>query len=236
MKKKGIVTGIIVTAVLLLFLSVFSVLYYTGLSGIRSYGRSTVGIRVACVGDSITYGYGVKNWPERNYPAVLQDLLGPEYIVNNYGVSGYAVQKDSNKPYVSRKEYRSSLEFDPDIVIFMLGSNDSKPANWKGKEKFRKDYISLIESYRDSLIILCTPPKAFPADKTETSFHIQPGVVDEIAETVRETAAELRLPLLDINAITSAHPEWYVSDSVHLNADGAAALARQIEKELRALL
>jgi len=39
-------------------------------------------IKVACVGDSITYGLGVSSWPENNYPVVLENLLGTEYHVN----------------------------------------------------------------------------------------------------------------------------------------------------------
>ena len=34
-------------------------------------------VRVACVGDSITYGAGVANRGKNNYPKVLGGLLGP---------------------------------------------------------------------------------------------------------------------------------------------------------------
>ena len=53
-------------------------------------------IKVACIGDSITYGHGIKNWPKNNYPAILQQLLGDGYHVQNFGVSGQEVQDNSD--------------------------------------------------------------------------------------------------------------------------------------------
>lgn len=75
---------------------------------------------MACVGDSVTYGYGISNWPKNNYPFILESFLGDEYTVNNYCQSGSCVQSNSNKPYSSKSPYKKSLEFEPDIVIFML--------------------------------------------------------------------------------------------------------------------
>ena len=77
-------------------------------------------IKVACVGDSVTYGYGISNWPKNNNPFILESFLGDEYTVNNYGFCGSCVQSDGNKPYSSKSPYKKSLEFEPDIVIFML--------------------------------------------------------------------------------------------------------------------
>ena len=39
-------------------------------------------IRVACVGDSITYGAGIRE-PESTYPMRLAELLGNKYEVQN---------------------------------------------------------------------------------------------------------------------------------------------------------
>ena len=238
MKTKYSNIATLVFVIFIFLLTSCTSLYNTGRSGKRSYSEALDGIRVACVGDSITYGYGISDWSENNYPALLQELLGDGYIVNNYGVSGASVQTDSNKPYVNRKEYRDSLEFQPEIVIFMMGSNDSKPFNWKGSKAFRNDYIALLDSYGDSEFILCTIAKAYFKDnkaKSETSFRIQPEIVDEIADIIREVAKEKGLPLIDIHEMTSSHPEWYISDSVHLNRDGAAAVAAAVREKLQAL-
>ena len=61
----------------------FSYLYFKGLSGVRFYKNGKDTIKVACVGDSVTYGYGISNWPKNNYPFILESFLGDEYTVNN---------------------------------------------------------------------------------------------------------------------------------------------------------
>ena len=104
----------------LILANAFSYLYFKGLSGIRFYKNGKDTIKVACVGDSVTYGYGISNWPKNNYPFILGSILGGEYTVNNYCQSGSCVQSNLNKPYSSKSPYKKSLEFEPNTVIFML--------------------------------------------------------------------------------------------------------------------
>lgn len=61
-------------------------------------------IKVACVGDSITYGS--YHLTKRNYPAVLSKMLGAGYCVNNFGFSGRTAMKDGDMPYVKDKNYK----------------------------------------------------------------------------------------------------------------------------------
>ena len=84
-------------------------------------------IRVACVGDSITYGSGVENREQNAYPAVLGRLLGERYEVRNFGVGGATLQKRGDKPYWSLDAYKDVTLFKPHIVVIKLGTNDSKP-------------------------------------------------------------------------------------------------------------
>jgi len=81
-------------------------------------------IRIACVGDSITYGAGIKGRVTKSYPAQLQELLGATYNVGNFGVSGRTLLKKGDKPYWENKAYKNALDFKPDIVIIKLGTND----------------------------------------------------------------------------------------------------------------
>ena len=188
-------------------------------------------IKVACVGDSITYGHGVSNWPDNNYPVLLQKLLGSDYHVQSFGVSGRAVQDNSDQPYTALKFYTQSLDYDADIVVFMMGSNDSKPENWFGAEAFRTSLCSLLDSYGDAKILLCTPAACFFMEEhtgTTTSHDLQPAVAEEIAGIVREVAAERNYPLVDIHALTAANQQWFEADGVHPGNDGAAAIAQAV--------
>lgn len=216
----------------------FAYLYFNGMSGIASTSESAENqIRIACVGDSTTYGHGTTDWPNHTYPGVLQELLGDAYHVNNYGVSSFAVQESADRSYRTLPHYQESLAYDADYVVFMMGSNDSKPENWKGAEAFRADLLTLLESYGDAEIILCTLPSAFfPEGQTEgtTSHDIQPLIVNEIAQIIRDVAAEQGYTLVDIHALTALHPEWFEKDGVHPDNEGAAAIAREIYQILTA--
>lgn len=195
-------------------------------------------IKIACVGDSVTYGYGLNNWEESNYPAVLQGLLGSDYHVKNFGVSGSCVQETSDGPYTTTSAYEKSIKYDADIVVFMLGSNDSKVDNWQGMDHFRDSYCKLLDAYGEAQIILCTPPTAFyinsfgkvTRDDSDgiTSFEIQPGIVEEMADMVYDVAKERGYKVVDINTLTDAHPEWFSVDGTHPNEDGAKAIAEAV--------
>jgi lysophospholipase L1-like esterase len=49
-------------------------------------------IKIACIGDSITAGHGASN-ASFAYPSQLQQLLGSDYEVKNYGHSGRTMLK-----------------------------------------------------------------------------------------------------------------------------------------------
>ena len=107
-------------------------------------------IRVACVGDSITYGAKIEDNFLNSYPAQLQLFLGSDYLVGNFGASGYTLQKSGNFPYWNHPAFQESSAFQPNIVLIMLGTNDTKPYNWTGTENFLADYRELIAHYRSS--------------------------------------------------------------------------------------
>ena len=236
MKKVLKVLLVIVLVLAVVVAGGFAYLYFNGMSGIADTSEAKDGqIKVACVGDSITYGHGISGWPNNTYPAVLQQLLGEGYHVNNYGVSSFAVQESADRSYRTLSHYQESLAYDADYVVFMMGSNDSKPVNWKGAEAFRNDLVSLLDSYGDAEIILCTVSSAFFLEgQTEgvTNHNIQPLVVDEIAQVIREVAADRGCILVDIHALTAQHPEWFEKDGVHPNNEGAAAIAQELQRVL----
>ncbi len=135
-------------------------------AGLAAAGRADDKIRVACVGDSITYGAGIKDREHNSYPAQLQKLLGDGYEVRNFGVNGRTLLSKGDLPYVKERTYQDALAFKPNIVVIKLGSNDSKPQNWKHADEFEADYKKLVESFRDlptkPKVYLCTPVPAYP--------------------------------------------------------------------------
>lgn len=231
------IVGVILTGV-------FIYLYYNGLSDKRKNTEPVrEQIKVACVGDSITYGYGISNWKENNYPAVLQEILGEAYHVANFGFTGACVNPKGDEPYIEKEIYKESLEYDADILIFMLGTNDSKPTNWSGAENFMENYIEVLETYMNrenppKLYIGVCAEAYFTKDDTDgtAGFDIQPAVVDEIAELLRQFSAMVDYPcfVIDIHALTEIHPEWFEGDGIHPDKNGAKAIAEAAAEALKA--
>ena len=106
-------------------------------------------IKIACVGNSITYGSGMANREMNAYPKQLQHLLGDAYQVENFGVSGNTLLQKGDHPYWESEAYQKALAFTPDIVFIKLGTNDSKQQNRIYLDTdFEKDYAQLIQSFK----------------------------------------------------------------------------------------
>ena len=236
LKKIGRILMLLALVLAMLIGAGFAYLYFNGMSGMSNTTVASEGqIKVACVGDSITYGHGVKNWPKNNYPVLLQKLLGDQYHVNSYGVSGRAVQDNSDQPYRALPHYQESIAYEADIIVFMMGSNDSKPENWFGEEAFKNALMDLLDDYtqgeKKTAIYICTTPACFFTEDSEgelTSHDLRPAYADTIAEITRQTAVELGYPIIDIHALTKQNPQWFAKDGVHPNKDGAAAIAQEV--------
>lgn len=223
-----IVFYVFLAAVCLLVLAVFM-----GATNVRFNGRPrTEQTRVACVGDSTTYGTAMMNNFHNSYPAQLQRFLGNGYHVANFGVHGKTVKDINDNSYRRTKQYGRSLAYDPDIVVLMLGANDTKPENWTTFEDFCISYRDLVDSYTDEagerLIKICTPASVYPMNDGDYTYHIDPVRLEQICEFVIRFADENELELIDIYDITSGHPEWYEPDRVHPNKHGARAIAASV--------
>lgn len=201
-------------------------------------------IKVACVGDSVTVGVG--NSGGKSYPEQLQALLGSRYEVKNFGNSGKTVQDDGTDQvnttevcgYRHTNTYRNSLQYDADIIIFMMGGNDAKAINWKdGKNNFEADLRALLTDY----INMESKPQVVVGTTlaaVKESFTISTEVIkDEIVPIVRYVAADMGLPLVDTYAATAPLDETYfISDGVHYNDDGYAVVAETYDEALADVL
>lgn len=184
-------------------------------------------VRVACVGDSITYGHGIKDRLNDAYPGVLSSMLGEKYDVRNFGVSGTTTMTGTDMPYVNEQAYKDALEFNPQIVTIKLGTNDSKPYNWKEQEHFKQDLKTLIESFRalpsKPKIWLCLPVPAYGHAWSINDSVIYNGVIPYI----REVAQEEDLPLIDLNTPFQGKRQYF-PDTIHPNEEGERMIAEII--------
>ena len=190
--------------------------------------------RVACVGDSITYGCFVPGQPWNSYPKQLSRLLGSGYCVGNFGYTNRTAIRSGDFPYTAETLYQRSLQFQPDIVLLMLGSNDTKALNWNA-EAYVRDLGELIDSYRrlesHPRVWLLLPPPVFPFGK-KVLWDIRGEVLEnEVIPICRQVAAEKGVPIIDVHADFTGKKGLFV-DGCHPNARGAKLLADTVYRSL----
>ncbi len=180
-------------------------------------------VRVACIGDSITQGSGAGKG--KSYPTQLQSLLGESWVVGNFGVSGRTLLKKGDFPYWNEGAYQKALAFTPDVVIIMLGTNDTKPQNWKHEAEFVADYTELVKSFQ----VLASKPRVYvcrPCPVPEPgNFKINEAGVQEEIKRIDALAAEMKLGVIDMHAALADKPKL-LPDRVHPNAEGAGEMAK----------
>jgi len=189
--------------------------------------------KVACVGDSITWGFSILNPGKHGYPAVLQRLLGDGFEVRNFGHNDAAARLDADTPYASKRAYRESLSWEPDIVILMLGTNDTKPWNWQ-PEAFRQGYSYLVDSYLSlpshPQVVLVAPIRIFRVFNMPI-LVLNPDTLEEgVRPALREIAAGKKLQLVDLYGLFEN--ARYCKDGIHPQKRGARMLAEAIFKNV----
>lgn len=208
--------------------------------------EETSPIRVACLGDSITAGARVDAKSE-SYPARLQELLGDNFEVRNFGIGGATLIK-TGRPNIWRN-LDAVKKFEPHIAIISLGTNDTvggSRKNWEQIDRFNDDYSALIETLAKlpskPQIVLCTPTAMVlntpglsekrMADLSERKLRLQ-----ELCNRVRKLATkhvDQDVALLELNAVLQDRPKLLSEgDGVHPNAKGYLAIAKAVAGHIR---
>jgi acyl-CoA thioesterase-1 len=185
--------------------------------------KSTVGqIRVACVGDSITEGF--------EYPDDLSRLLGSNYAVRNFGAGAATVSLSSQKPYMNQTEFQDAKQFQPNIVIIMLGTNDANP-EVEHNATFVDDYMKLVGAFQ----ALASKPHVWVV-KPPPIFHNGTGLSTEFFEAnvipgIEKVAEQADLPIIDAYSAFANHSD-YLWDGVHPNNKGSQLIAEEIYRAI----
>jgi len=187
-------------------------------------------IKVACAGNSVTYGYGLPNPATDAYPAQLQKLLGDAFDVRNFGRNGATLMHGSGTTYRLQNECKRALVFAPDYVVIDLGLNDVDPMNWTPNDTaFTRDYRELIDAFRRvnprCRIWIChMTPIAYDYPNYFHGLRERYAMIrQKIADVARETGASL----IDLRE-PFRHRLDLLFDGLHPNAEGARLLAATI--------
>ena len=187
-------------------------------------------VRVACVGNSITYGTGIADREHFSYPVQLQQMLGNGYVVGNFGKPGATLLYKGHRPYVEQPEFKEALRFKGDIAVIHLGINDTDPRNWPNyRDEFVKDYLSIMDSLRAAnpkvrfILARMTPiADRHPRFQSGTKqWH------DEIQTAIETVARISGAELIDFHEPLYPYPNL-LPDAIHPNPEGAGILAKTV--------
>lgn len=190
--------------------------------------------KVLCIGDSITYGQGVRTTREEDsYPAILAGMLGADYQTLNYGLCNRTLLSSGNMPYGDEEFAEESLAQDARIVIIMLGSNDSKPDYWDAGQ-YEEEYVRFIQRYQnmdsEPEVYIMLPPAIFKKPENDGDCN-NTVLIEEVIPAIKSVAAQTGVHLIDLYSVTEGHSEWY-SDGLHPNAEGNEAIAQAIYEQM----
>ena len=215
----------------------FLILFISGILNIAGFAQPinptnySSPIKVACIGNSITFGSGIADRPRDSYPAQLERMLGDHWIVRNFGVGGRTMLKKGDFPYWKEDAWAEAKTFLPDVVIIKLGTNDTKPQNWKYADDFLKDSRAMVRELKNLTshpkIYLCKPVPAYASRWGINDSIIVHGVIPAIEMLAKEE----HLEVIDLYQALSGKASLF-PDQIHPNAEGAGLMAQAISKKL----
>jgi len=181
-------------------------------------------IRVACVGDSLTQS--------TEYPFDLWNLLGSNYTIGNFGAGSTTVLLNSETPYMNSTPFQSAMEFQPNIVIIMLGTNDAQPNLEIYNASFVGDYVKLVAVFQaltsKPKIWIVLPPPVFE----NQSGKINPEYFKlTVIPCIEQAADETNLPVINVYSALASYSDYF-PDGVHPNSAGSKLIANEIYKAI----
>ncbi len=224
---------------------------YRSLKGKKEYPAAPFGVfpknrkvKVACIGDSITFGMGIGSLAHK-YPQILGEMLGEKFEVKNFGNSGktagdYPGEKQRRRWYGDNAEFEQAIDYQADIYICNLGINDT--GAWWDPALFEEGYQTIVKEMKGrrnptfAVWAKLGPDyrgpvgkKAFPGNifdgysynKIDNKSSVNRPAAEKIIQTL---AKKEKLHQLDAYTALSNHPEWY-KDGLHPNEDGARKIA-----------
>ena len=223
-----------------------AVVHVDGYDDYTISGETRDKVKVACIGDSLTYGHV---WQNEAYPVYLQEYLGSDrFTIRNFGINGVSITgyggswDNPNQRYALKQEYQDSKDFQPDVIVMCLGTNDG--TNWSSAEAtFEPYYYDLVGGYRTALpnaqwVFMVSPPcgepNAYNINNEAMREHVNP-VQRKIAQMYGFEMIDLREEFENMeDGFTSMlRPTWNGQpDLVHFSKEGAQYVANRVKETI----
>lgn len=189
-------------------------------------------LKVACTGSSSMAGVGSSEG--HHISDELAAALGAEFAVMNFGVAATTAIKAVDNAYYSTPQMTDALAFNPDVVLFWFGGNDSWADVWpEHGDEFKADYLSLVQEFQ----ALPSHPKTFLIRLWV--FQDGPAQLDvldqEILPIIDQIGAETNSTVIDYRTFIEPHPEWF-DDGMHADDTGTVFIGQFFADEVTAAL
>ena len=209
------------------------------------FAATTLGAqtRIACLGDSITYGARIADREHSSYPGWLNDFLGQPCEVRNFGVGGATLLSAADRPYTETKAFREALAWQPEIAFVILGTNDTceneRRHNWRHADNLAADAAKLVKQLqaarKDMRIVLCSPTPMFANKRglkpeRQADLEVRGKRLAACALAMQKVAEES--PDVEYLELRNTLLAEHVSDGVHPTAFGAERIARRIAEAI----
>jgi lysophospholipase L1-like esterase len=185
------------------------------------YRKQHAGKRVILMlGSSQTWGAGASKDEDVIAPKLEQLLGSDRFLVLNAGVSSFKSVR------VVEQYDAESAALHPSAVLINLSNNDQDP------EVLKSNIRKIAEkNLREGIVtIIIMEPNTPEADRLR---NLEPNHA-----VLRELAAELKLPLVDIQSFLDEHADdgflWW--DSVHLTSFGQKLFAQELRRQIEPML
>lgn len=196
-------------------------------------------IRIACIGDSITRGPGDDSGS--SYPSQLSKLLGDSYEVRNFGVGSATLMARADLPYRRRSEFENAVDFDADVILVLLGVNDTcgpPRGNWALSRSFSADARDLLRTLKrpGNQVILGLPSPMFyqmSSLKPERRKDLEERAprLMQVRKWLRGAARLEGVKVVDLDG-TLAPDTTLVTDGVHPTATGYLRIAERFRSAI----
>lgn len=183
-------------------------------------------LRVACVGDSTTWGTHATRADGVTYPDYLAKLGRRTLQVRNSGVGATTLLRRSGHAWCDTEEFERTIAFHPDIVVIMFGVNEiAHPDLLDG---FLPDALWLVGQFSSAIpdvrIFIATPTPLAPAVEQRLKNS---ELATKIIPVWRQVAQMTGCEVIEVN---QSYPPTldFLPDGIHPNAKGNRLIAELV--------
>ncbi|MCO5607143.1 hypothetical protein L7F22_061336 [Adiantum nelumboides] len=166
--------------------------------------QPTFSINLIIIGDSTASGYDASRYPRSGWGIFLPDHINPTsgLVVRNAAAAGR-----SSKSFYDEKLWdkaKSKYLSAGDYVFIQFGHNDQKKNSNRHTDPFTTYQQYLTIYVKDTRAAMANPVLLTPISRAVWHDGALEQSLDDYPDAMRQLAAQLSVPLIDMNAETAA--------------------------------